>query len=83
MILIEVRNAQGKLIGRCDAGCYDAVEVDCSCVCGGMNHGRGLQAAKTKLSLRRRRKITRRVKNGRSGIKVVFPDKARQVELAF
>lgn len=30
---------------RCDARCYDARGPDCSCVCGGRNHGKGLQAA--------------------------------------
>lgn len=30
---------------RCDAKCYDADGPDCTCLCGGMNHGQGLQAA--------------------------------------
>ncbi|RJO60372.1 MAG: hypothetical protein C4542_09780 [Dehalococcoidia bacterium] len=33
--------------GRCDARCYDspAPARSCTCVCGGKNHGIGLQAA--------------------------------------
>ncbi len=30
---------------RCDAKCYNAREPDCDCICGGMNHGVGLQQA--------------------------------------
>lgn len=30
---------------RCDAKCYDAKGPDCDCVCGGMNHGKGLETA--------------------------------------
>ena len=28
-------------VGRCDAKCYEAIEPECTCVCGGMNHGKG------------------------------------------
>lgn len=31
--------------GRCDARCYDAREPHCDCVCGGRNHGAGLEHA--------------------------------------
>lgn len=31
---------------RCDARCYDAHETACECVCGGLNHGVGLAAAR-------------------------------------
>ena len=44
MILIEVRNSEG-LVGRCDAHCYNAKEPHCECICGGKNHGAGLQRA--------------------------------------
>jgi len=30
---------------RCDAKCYDAQHPDCDCLCGGRNHGAGLQKA--------------------------------------
>lgn len=40
MTLIEVR-VGGRLIGRCDARCYEAVTPECECVCGGKNHGKG------------------------------------------
>jgi alpha-galactosidase/6-phospho-beta-glucosidase family protein len=45
MRLIEVRGSDGKLIGACDAKCYLAEEERCECVCGGINHGVGLERA--------------------------------------
>lgn len=30
---------------RCDARCYNAQHSKCTCICGGMNHGKGLQKA--------------------------------------
>ena len=42
--LIEVRNSSG-IVGRCDAKCYNAKHPDCDCICGGKNHGAGLQQA--------------------------------------
>ena len=44
MILIEVRDNNG-VVGRCDANCYEAGCPKCTCVCGGVNHGVGLNAA--------------------------------------
>ncbi|GAA2302146.1 hypothetical protein GCM10010149_59350 [Nonomuraea roseoviolacea subsp. roseoviolacea] len=35
----------GGLVGRCDAKCYQAHEAACHCVCGGNNHGAGLDQA--------------------------------------
>ena len=38
----------GKRIGGCDANCYDARAIgaeQCSCICGGANHGVGLRKA--------------------------------------
>lgn len=45
MTLIEVRGVDGKLIGRCDARCYEAQHSECTCICGGKNHGRGIHQA--------------------------------------
>lgn len=42
--LIAVYNSEGCQ-GRCDARCYNAAEPECDCVCGGRNHGAGLQKA--------------------------------------
>lgn len=36
-------NPEGKR--RCDAKCYDAMGPECDCVCGGVNHGKGLAEA--------------------------------------
>jgi hypothetical protein len=43
--LIAVYTAQG-CVGRCDARCYEAHEPVCTCVCGGRNHGKGLDTSK-------------------------------------
>lgn len=43
--LIIARKADGSLLGRCDAKCYNAKGLKCTCVCGGMNHGVGLNQA--------------------------------------
>lgn len=45
MTLIEVRGGDGSLRGRCDSRCYNATTPDCDCVCGGRNHGKGLEKA--------------------------------------
>ncbi len=42
--LIAVYNSEG-CVGRCDARCYEASEPDCNCICGGRNHGAGLEQA--------------------------------------
>lgn len=42
--LIAAYNSEG-CTGRCDARCYDATEPECNCICGGLNHGKGLQGA--------------------------------------
>lgn len=33
------------LVGRCDINCYDGSDARCECVCSGLNHGIGLDAA--------------------------------------
>jgi hypothetical protein len=42
--LIAVYNSEG-CVGRCDARCYNAIHVRCDCICGGKNHGAGLNQA--------------------------------------
>ena len=42
--LISVHNSEG-CVGRCDAKCYEATSPDCDCICGGANHGAGLDRA--------------------------------------
>lgn len=42
--LIAVYNSEG-CVGRCDAKCYDAQSAECDCICGGANHGTGLDKA--------------------------------------
>lgn len=43
--LITAHNGEARLIGRCDANCYNATKPSCKCICGGRNHRRGLKAA--------------------------------------
>lgn len=38
-------------VGRCDAKCYNATEPDCTCICGGMNHGAGRAKAMVNTSI--------------------------------
>ena len=42
--LIAAYNSEG-CIGRCDAKCYNATYPECDCICGGANHGVGIQQA--------------------------------------
>ena len=42
--LIAVYNSDG-CVGRCDARCYNAQSDHCDCICGGMNHGAGIERA--------------------------------------
>jgi len=42
--VIAVYNSKG-CIGRCDANCHEARREQCTCICGGRNHGAGLHAA--------------------------------------
>lgn len=42
--LIAVYTSSG-CVGRCDAKCHDAQSPECDCVCGGANHGVGIDQA--------------------------------------
>lgn len=42
--LIAVYNSDG-CVGRCDARCYEATTPECTCICGGRNHGAGKDQA--------------------------------------
>ncbi len=44
MQLMSVYNPEG-LQGRCDEKCYNATSTRCVCICGGVNHGVGLDKA--------------------------------------
>lgn len=43
-VLIGIRSKFG-IIATCDARCYNAEKDSCGCVCGGANHGVGLEKA--------------------------------------
>lgn len=44
--LILAMNSEGDVVGRCDAKCYEAQSAECDCICGGRNHGAGLEKAR-------------------------------------
>jgi len=43
--LILKKNLKGAITGRCDAKCYNAKGTHCTCICGGINHGKGRNQA--------------------------------------
>jgi len=43
--LISIRTAQGE-VSVCNAKCYEAKHPRCLCICGGKNHGVGIEQAK-------------------------------------
>jgi hypothetical protein len=47
--LISVYNSDG-CVGRCDSKCYDAQSDECDCICGGKNHGAGLERARANVA---------------------------------
>lgn len=71
--LISVGGNSGET-GRCDAKCYEAQHPDCDCVCGGINHGKGLMCAQANAQ-----EIAQEVLSKYPDKKVVFPE--QQFEL--
>lgn len=47
--LLAVYNSEG-CVGRCDARCYGADHPECECICGGANHGAGLDQAQANVT---------------------------------
>jgi hypothetical protein len=45
MTTLITYHSSGGDQGRCDAKCYEAQHPDCDCICGGRNHGAGLDQA--------------------------------------
>jgi hypothetical protein len=45
MATLITYHSSGGDSGRCDARCYNANHAKCSCICGGSNHGVGLERA--------------------------------------
>jgi len=44
MVLLEFSLADGTR-KKCDARCYNDHRKDCECICGGANHGKGIEVA--------------------------------------
>jgi alpha-galactosidase/6-phospho-beta-glucosidase family protein len=66
---MEYKNSNGEG-GRCDAKCYNAVEDECQCCCGGVNHGVGLKRAIDNTTRKYNEIIEWAQNNGYSGIKL-------------
>ena len=45
MVTLISYQSSGGDQGRCDEKCYGAEHDDCTCICGGRNHGAGLAQA--------------------------------------
>lgn len=43
--VITQTSGDGSQTRRCDAKCHEAKHEKCTCICGGMNHGKGLKNA--------------------------------------
>lgn len=43
--IILRKNKDGAITGMCNARCYNAKGKKCHCVCGGDNHGKGINYA--------------------------------------
>jgi len=51
--VVEARTRRGDVIGRCTAKCHTAKGQSCYCICGGVNHGVGLEQARENIWARR------------------------------
>jgi len=71
-ILIKVYGPNG-LIGLCDERCYQAVNKRCECCCGGVNHQKGLKAARANTKRLYDAVIMQNVKEGLLPLRVVRP----------
>ena len=47
LITVYVAGMGKKWQRRCDARCHNATKPRCRCICGGVNHGVGLDQART------------------------------------
>lgn len=45
MIIIQEYAGNGRKTRQCDAKCYNAVGKKCKCICGAVNHGKGIDFA--------------------------------------
>ncbi len=79
--LIAIYSSYGRE-GRCDAGCYNATSANCTCVCGGRNHGVGYdQAAKNTREMAEEMVEEYAARKGLYGYQVIVPDQVRQLPL--
>jgi hypothetical protein len=69
MVLMEVRTSSGG-VRRCDKRCYEAKHKKCTCICGGKNHGVGLQKAMENVREDALKMIERASVNGETTMRV-------------
>jgi len=78
--LLAFYDSQG-LIGRCDEKCYNALLPKCQCVCGGLNHSKGLSEARENIKDLTEQELAKAhtEKTGKSDLRVL--KESRQLEL--
>ncbi len=81
--LIAVYSSDGCK-GRCDATCYEAIEPECKCICGGRNHGAGYKKAMENTRELAQKMVDEYSKQmGMTFEKVVIPDEVKQIPFPF
>lgn len=76
MKILTVIDEEGKQ-QTCNERCYDAYDPKCTCVCKGLNHGKGLIVAREQTF-----ELFESILNNLGpGCTVKIPDKVRQEEL--
>lgn len=75
MILIKLKHMDGS-IETCSARCYDSFKKKCTCICRGINHGKGENPAR----LLTFEQVAPMLRSENPYDRVVIPDKARQEE---
>lgn len=73
--LIVLRNSS-RVVGRCDAKCYNATDLKCDCICEGHNHGARLKQAQDNTTY-----MTMHLRSKYGKGNVLFPDDGKQLDL--
>ncbi len=78
--LIAAYNSDG-CVGRCDERCYNAKHPECTCICGGKNHGAGLRKATENTRLLAEQMIIETNQASGQELKFEISDIVRQLSL--
>jgi hypothetical protein len=79
MRVLELRNRDGSFLGACDSRCYDSTTEKCTCVCCGLNHGKGKEVALRETA----RFLSGKENKDNNGTGWSMPDRARQMSFNF